>query len=228
MTSITRVFVFGVSLLLVATEASAATRMRFVPDVVGQFDSISRRPDGLAFDIGSSPKPTKCKHYQGIVRGEAQDGTPIMYVTKSGVLPNVPGPDDLLCNDIGTTDNQPGSLLVVRLGSRDKNGERLRSSLHYYNPGEDVVVRTITFDGGADWPDYRASSGWPAYGHPAAMQLVDDVLFLAIEEPYTGGPGAAVVLLDVTNAEIPASSAPTPSRTRRPTTSARERSVSRR
>ena len=91
-----------------------------------------------------SPKPTKCKHYQGIARGQAQDGTPILYVTKSGVLPNtVPFPD-VACNDIGTTDNQPGNLLVVRLGSRDKNGERLRSSIHYYTPSEDVVVRTIT------------------------------------------------------------------------------------
>jgi hypothetical protein len=205
MMSTMKIFRFGACLylLLVAVNASAAPEMRFVPDVVDQFDSISRRPDGLGFDIGDSPKPTKCKHYQGIVRGQAEDGTPILYVTKSGVLPNVPGPDDLLCNDIGTTDNEPGSLIVVRLGSRDKNGERLRSSTHYYTPGEDVVVRTITFDGGAEWPAYRSSSGWPAYGHPAAMQLIGDVLFLSIEEPYAGAPGAAVIVLDVSNAEIP-------------------------
>jgi len=205
MTSFTKPFGFGafLCLLLVAVDGRAAPEVRFVPDVLGQFDAISRKPEGLAFDIGDSPKPTKCKHYQGIVRGEALDGTPILYVTKSGVLPNtVPFPD-VACNDIGTTDNQPGNLLVVRLASRDKNGERLRSSLHYYTPGEDVVVRTITFDGGADWPAYRASSGWPAYGHPAAMQLVGDVLFVGIEEPYAGAPGTAVILLDVSNAEIP-------------------------
>jgi hypothetical protein len=203
MTSLMKMLGLGACLLVVAADADAAPEVRFVPDVVGQFDAISRRPDGLAFDIADSPEPTKCKHYQAIARGEAEDGTPIMYVSKSGVLPNtVPFPD-LFCNDIGTTDNQPGSLLVIRLDSRDKNGERLRSSLHYYTPSEDRVVRTINFDGGADWPAYRASSGWPAYGHPGAMQLVGDVLLMGIEEPYAGGPGAAVVLMDVTNAEIP-------------------------
>jgi hypothetical protein len=180
-------------------EASGAisTEQRFVPDVVAQFNALALRPDGLAFDIGTSPDASKCKHYQGIARKQGPDGTPYLFVTKSG---NVPtgcfGDDDY------------GNLLVVRMDSRDKTGERLRSNRFFRDelPHADVrdrVVTTISFDGGANWPAHGESSGWPAYGHPGGVQLIGDVLAVAMEAPYTGAPDGVVVFLDVSSPETP-------------------------
>lgn len=175
----------------------AAPVGRFVPDVLAQFDALSPRPDGLAFDIGTSPDPNTCQHYQGIARGEGADGTPFLFVSRAGVLPT---------GCVGVRDE--GNLLVVRMGSRDRNGERLRSNRLFRDLGafadpRDVVTRTVTFDGGASWPAYRSSTGWPAYGHPGGMQLVGDVLALALEDPYAGAPGAAIAFLDVSFPEAP-------------------------
>jgi len=39
--------------------------VRYVPDVVGQFNAFTVRPDALGFFRGTSPNPTSCKHYQG-------------------------------------------------------------------------------------------------------------------------------------------------------------------
>lgn len=42
-----------------------------------QFNALTFRPDALGFDIGNSPDPTTCKHYEGIARVQAADGTPV-------------------------------------------------------------------------------------------------------------------------------------------------------
>jgi hypothetical protein len=215
----------GVSVALVATILAAAllvgpwqasaggqqtsgldTSSRFVPDVVSQFAALALRPDGLAFDPAGSPDPSFCKHYQGMARKDGPDGTPYLFVSRSGNVPfGCVGDDD------------PGNLIVVRMGSRDTTGERLRSNRLRRNSAvgfdpptlntppdpRDVVVTTITFDGGADWPAYGGTSGWPAYGHPGAMQLVGDVLAVALETPYEGAGQTAIAFLDVSNPETP-------------------------
>lgn len=194
-----------------ATEALSADQ-RFVPDVVAQFDDLGLRPDGLGFDIGSSPDPTYCKHYQGMARKDGADGTPYLFITRSGNVP-FPCPDPV---DVARGD-EPGSLMVVRMGSRERTGERLRSnrlagnSAVGYDPTtlntppdtRDAVVTTITFDGGATWPADRASTGWPAYGHPGGMQLIGDVLAIGMEKPYEGAASMAVLFLDVSDPETP-------------------------
>src|SRR6185436_4560742 len=71
--------------------------------------------------------PSACKHYQSITRVDANNGVPHFLVTRSGVLPDTFDFADILCNDSpGEIDN--GHLIVFRMGSRDRNGERLRSN----------------------------------------------------------------------------------------------------
>jgi hypothetical protein len=185
------------------TAARADGEFRCVPDVVGQFNALTERPDPLGFYIGDSPNPTACKHYQGMVRVEGADGRPYFIVSRSGVLPPVPGPDDFLCGDIGTEDDQPGNLLIVRMGSRDKNGERLRSNrlrrdtnLTDTPPDPlDTTVAWFSFDGEGDFPNY---------GHPGGMQVVGNILALAVEAPYTSGdPVARFQFIDVSDPEFP-------------------------
>jgi hypothetical protein len=191
----------------VAVAGDISTEQRFVPDVAAQFNALTLRPEGLGFDRGSSPNPSFCKHYQGVVRKDGPDGTPYLFVTKSGNAPSA-------CPQL---DDSPGNLLVVRMGSRETTGERLRSnrlrrnSAVGYDPptlntppdSRDVVVRTISFDGGANWPAHGGTSGWPAYGHPGAMQLVGDVLAVAMETPYEGAAQTSIAFFDVSNPENP-------------------------
>jgi hypothetical protein len=80
-----------------------------IQDVEAQFNALSFRPDPLGFDIANSPDPTTCKHYEGIARLQGTDGTPYFVLTRSGNYT----PPCLL------TDDEPGSLTIVRMGSRE-------------------------------------------------------------------------------------------------------------
>lgn len=169
------------------------TTIPFLPDVEDQFAKLALRPEGLAFRLGAAPEPNQCQHYQGVARSTGP-GTPYLFVSWSG---NQTSPD--FCG----VDDHPGALLVVRLGTRDTNGERLRSNrlqrgldiLLTPPREEDVVVTTIRFDG---------VSGWPNYGHPGGMQMVGDVLVLALEGPYeTGAPPNVVLFINVEDPENP-------------------------
>src|SRR5207248_3196365 len=100
--------------------------------------------------------------------------TPYMYITKSGKVP-----DTIFCGG----SNEPGWLYVVKLGSRDKTGERLRSNIGlpvddiYNSPnlasGEDTLVAAIKF----------GQDGWPDYMHPGGVQAVGDLLVIGTEDP---------------------------------------------
>ena len=177
----------------------------FADDVESQFGALAFRPDGLAFDIGTSPDPRVCKHYQGLARVNGPDGTPYLFVSRSGNQPG--GIGAISCP---FEDDDPGNLLVVRLGSRDTDGERLRSNrLERGWPidgdfgvpigptppdARDRVVSTVFFDGGA----------WPDYAHPGGMQLIGDVLVLAMEEPYDDAlPDNLFMFIDVSDPEDP-------------------------
>src|SRR5215204_1524988 len=155
----------------------------FVPNVEAQFNALSVRPDPLGFDIANSPDPTTCKHYEGIARLQGADGTPYFVLTRSGLytLPCV------------LTDDEPGSLTIVRMGSRGKNGERLRSNRlkkgsdladtfsdpecvapNYPNCLQDLAVTHRRFNG---------NGGWPIYGHPESMQTLGNILVVGIDTP---------------------------------------------
>jgi len=93
--------------------------VRFVPDVLGQFSALTQRADAMGFEL-YGPDPSQCDHMQAIVRVDAADGTPYFLVSRStqdeGTNP--------LCEGGSTHSN----IYVVKMGSRDKTGERLRSN----------------------------------------------------------------------------------------------------
>lgn len=184
------------ALLTLATTGAGAvdTTIPFLPDVEGQFASLAVRPEALAFRIGGAPEPTQCKHYQGLARSTGT-GTPYLFLSWSG---NAPSPD--LCGD---SSDDPGALLVVRLGTRGTNGERMRSNrllrgvdiADTIPAAVDANIRTILLNG---------AGGWPAYGHPGGMQMIGDVLVLALETRYDDTlPENQIVFIDVSDPEDP-------------------------
>jgi len=189
---------------LALTSVEAVAQTTYAVDVQGQFDQLSIRPDALGFWPGNSPDPTSCKHYQGMLRMQGPDGTPYLIVTRSGNIPPVPGPDDIICGENPLEDNDdPGNLLIVRMDSRDRHGERMRSNrllpVHAFTrtppPAEDRVVAHFTFNG---------VGGWPAYGHPGGMQNVGNVVAIPLEAPRQSGlPASQIVFVNFANMEQP-------------------------
>jgi len=180
-------FVWSQTSVTPGLTSSGQPELYFVPDVVSQFNQLALRPEALAFSLGNSPDPDIHKHYQGIVRKHGP-GTPYLFMSRSG-------------NDVPecVTDcaPEPGNLVIVKMGSRDANGERLRSNrlrrdwpIAATSPtgqintwpsppdSRDTVVAFISFDG----------NGWPSYGHPGGMQIVGDVLVVPLTVPYPDIP----------------------------------------
>lgn len=179
--------------------------VHFLPDVVGQFSALSTRPDALGFHKGDSPNPSRCKHYQGMVRYQGSDDTPYFIISRSGNTPPIPNlPDGVSCGELnGGDDDDPGNLLVIRMGSREKHGERMRSNRIRRNsenadtPPEanDALATYITFDG---------TGGWPNYGHPGGMQAVGDVVGVPMETPYSSAyPEARILFIDLSTPDAP-------------------------
>ena len=173
--------------------------MRFVPDVPGQFRALTESPDPLGFNVGGSPDPSTCRHYQGVVRVDGADGTPFFLVTRSGNTPFPPG--EIGCDDSdGETRN--GHLIVFRMGSRDKNGERLRSNRLAKGRNFDATrpdlddkasIYYTVVDGGLVPFDGQGGIPPKVYQHPGGMQVVGNVLGLALESPRETGPHSACV-----------------------------------
>jgi hypothetical protein len=176
----------------------------FVPDVVGQFNALSERADPMGFHIGESPNPSTCKHYQGLARIEGPDGTPYLIVTRSGNTPDIPTlPDDLVCDD-SPGETGDGSLLVVRMGSRDRYGERFRSNRQTKSARFDVTPPDPR-DTVPTWFRFQGGNGFPHYGHPGGMQAVGHMLALAIEHRYEPDlPKTVVLFVDMTDPINPA------------------------
>lgn len=163
----------------------------FVPDVVGAFNGLSPRADALAFRRGGSPEASLCKHYQGIARKDGANGTPYLFLTKSGNVPWFCGIHD--------GDEEHGYLIVVRMGSRQKHGERLGRNLYPYRgsqiPSEDLAVTSVPLDG---------RDGRPGYRHPGGMQIVGDVLAIGAENRvFASQARAAILFFDISDPENP-------------------------
>jgi nucleoid DNA-binding protein len=114
-------------------------------------------------------------------------GVPVFYVTQ-------------LDDDDGGTAG--GYLTVVSFGSRPTTGERLRSNLQQLGndteeaspPASDTWVRSIRFDGTPVFDGIAL----PVYKHPGSMALVDDVLFVPVDQPTSdSAPTGHILLFDV-------------------------------
>ncbi len=174
-----------------ALDLAASDDVRFLADVPGQFRALTERPDALGFHIGSTPNPSSCRHYQGIARVEGADGTPFFLVTRSGNTPEIPGPNELLCDD-SPHEKRNGNLIVFRMGSRDKNGERLRSNRLRKGahvdatepPTEDTASIYFTVvEGGLVFRGDDDPLLPKVYQHPGGMQVVGHVMAVASETP---------------------------------------------
>src|SRR5262245_53445536 len=169
---------FMLSVLSVRAQSAA-----FVPNVEARFNALSVRPDALGFGIGNTPDLTTCKHYEGIARLQSADGTPYCVLTCS-VLEVVP---------CVLTEDEPGSLTSVRMGSREKNGERLRSNR--LKKGKDLADTFSEPDCVGDaYPGclqdvavahrrFNGDGGWPIYGHPESMQTLGNILVVGVDTP---------------------------------------------
>jgi hypothetical protein len=193
-------FLMSISLIVaagpLAGNARAATGpqgIRFLPDVAAQFDALRPELDPVGWHMVGMPDPSFCRHLQALVRVEAPDGTPYFLVTRSGNRPDAVKdiPFDGGCID-GDGENGQGHLIVVRMGERDKNGERLRSNrlskLDFIEqtqptPGDKgVIFYTVTEDGLVLG---NGPNGVPprTFSHPGGMQVVGHTLALAMEAP---------------------------------------------
>lgn len=167
-----------------------------VPNLVGQFQKLAHHGDPLGFHLGVGTDADVCRHWQGIARYDGPDGTPYLLVTKSGNRT-----DYLLCALEGWcgASNCPGDMLIVEMGSRDKDRERLRSNRlkrgatfeNTVPPNNDRGVALVVFDGGE----------FPAYYHPGGLQVVGDVAVVALERPInaTDGHQGALCFIDISD-----------------------------
>ena len=187
---------------LSATEVRGQVQMpRFLPDVVVQFNALTTRPDPMGFEIGDGPDPSMCRHHQGLIRTEAADGTPYFIVSRSGP-PRDFCPEEFVPPASG---NPIANLYIVRMGSREKHGERLRSNrLQGDAPTTDTppdprdrVVRSISYDG------ISPGSDWPYYDHPGGMQQVGNIVAVGVTYPNLSFARLFVQFLDVTDPEHP-------------------------
>lgn len=188
--------VFGTVLAILSSTSLALAQadrpeIYFVPDVAAQFNQLALRPEPFGFTSPDSFSPTFLDHhYQGIVRKHGP-GTPYLFVTRNR--------------------DGAGYLLVVRMASRDTDGERLRSNRLLRNSSispppiqngpeatlpdaRDVTAALIRFDG---------TGGWPAYRHPGGMQLVGNILAVPLSQADAGNPPLRVAFVDVSNPEAP-------------------------
>ncbi|MGH9869674.1 MAG: hypothetical protein ACREAA_16105 [Candidatus Polarisedimenticolia bacterium] len=198
------------ALLSMTVAVAAGNGPYYPPDVVGQLKALSDRADALGFRMNGAPDPTHCYHLQGIARTSGP-GTPYFFISQSG---NDPGGISALvclqwctyapCTLIG---DGPGHIYVVKMGSRDTDGERLRSNRIVAGESStadsapdplDGVIMTITLDG---------TNGWPAFGHPGGMAVIGDVLAVALEHPYSPDDIAndinRILFIDISNPENP-------------------------
>jgi len=146
-----------------------------VPNLVQQLLTLQPHGDALAYRLGVGyDSIVTCRHYQGMARSHGY-GIPYLFLTRSGV--HTGG-----CPWLA---DKPGELLIVEMGSRNVLGERFgnnrlqkgRNLEDTAPPIEDLGVKSIHFGG------YTDSNGtlWPGYMHPGSVQLIDDVLIVALE-----------------------------------------------
>ncbi len=163
-----------------------------LPDVVGQFLDLKHHGEALGFHLRGYSESTCCdkcnplcpSHYQGIVRYSGP-GTPYFYVSK----------DD------------PAEILVVRMGSRNGIGERLRSNrLEKGTLTQFTVPSQVDEEIGTAEPRTFQNLNDLGLVHVGGMQIIGDILVAAVE--VAGACEAplscsVVALLDIAEPESP-------------------------
>ena len=127
-------FIVGALVLLLIPLSVSAEEENTVPDVESQFRNLQYHGDPVAFHLGEGFDIQKtigsgligakyCKHFQGLARMDYK-GTPYFFLTRSGnhTCTKIGGVGIAGC--CGDPDN-PGELLIVKMGSRDAAGGRL-------------------------------------------------------------------------------------------------------
>ncbi|HRW52984.1 MAG TPA: hypothetical protein P5081_08855 [Phycisphaerae bacterium] len=164
-----------------ATERVVGGDFPMAPNVRGQLQNLKHHGEPLGYWIGDSTAPTIGDHINGMARADGPDGAPYMYVGHA---------------------EGGGEIVVVRLASRDRDGERLRSNRlrRFANswqtppPPEDVVVHVIEFS----VADFLGSGEPMSYAHPGGMQILDNVLVVALQDPSAStAADAALAVIDV-------------------------------
>ena len=141
-------------------------------------------PDGCMRDpwpcVPGSCVATREQHFQGVARSARVGDPPILYVARAGKPDSSWQPSE-------------GALWVVEMGSRNQVGERLRSNRLEHDketqkpvpPPTDVVTRAIEFAG--VFKDPAGKDVNLDYHHPGGMQMVGDILALALDMPNQKG-----------------------------------------
>ena len=148
---------------LAADNPQVNQQSRKMDDVIGAFDALTHHGEWLGFRNGAdAPVRTDLEgdHIQGVARWEHPDPV-YLFVTSAGQM-----------QSDGTSD---ANLMVVKMGSRDTLGERLRSNrlLDGAQTGctvpaaVDAVVFNYTFKN---------------YEHPGALHLCGDILAVPLEK----------------------------------------------
>ena len=176
---------FGLTVLVLSIAGGAGVQVaqaqaqlpRFLPDVVAQFNALSMRPDPMGFHIGDGPDPSQCRHHQAMLRIEAVDGTPYLYMTRSGP------PRDLCLKKkfrLRPKATRSPNLYIVQMGSREKHGERLRSNRmeHGARTTNTHPIRATrgALDPLQQLPTDSTGNFWPPSDHPAGMQQVGNIV----------------------------------------------------
>ncbi len=160
-------------------------------DVLGAFLSLTPNGEPLAF----RPSPDapiaygitlndpfgdtgRKSHYQGIQRWDGPGG-PFVFVSRAGY------------------DVDAGNLVVVKLGSRNGNGERLRSNRLQTDQGINDTRPPAS--------DRIVYNRYFAHRHIGSMQLVGDILAVALEDPRASSdlPTGRVMFFNVTDPTAP-------------------------
>ncbi len=178
--------------------------MRFVPNVDEQFQLLTERADALGFHRRNTPNPSACRHYQALQRVDAADGTPYFLITRSGNTPDIPWlPDELACDD-SPDEKRNGNLIVVKMGSRPKDRERLHSNrlvkgvnVDFTPPpaADEAVTYFSVVEGGLVEHGDTDPLLPKVFQHPGGMQVLGHALVMASEHPRPYPEGCAPCLL---------------------------------
>jgi hypothetical protein len=177
-----------------------------VKDVVTAFNALTDRGEWLGFrrsaETPANTAPaggsTSAFHFQGVARSHRTSISPILYATRAG------------CPDCLEPWRSEGTLLVIEMGSRDKDGERLRSNRLVKHQetqntapdARDRVIKVINFD--ENLLAENDTVGRVDYNHIGGIQMVGDILAVPLEgrnNPFL--PEGKVVFFDARNPRDP-------------------------
>lgn len=160
----------AVSLMAIPAAGQTANGPRTVPDVIQQYDYLKHHGEWIGFHMGAEtpdPSPfTGADHWQGMGRYQDSENTPYLIVSLNSEK----------------NSGNPGGLAIVRMDSREQHGERMRSNR---------LARDTETEDTAPPPDDEVVKWLPLsveYDHPGGMQIIGDIVAVAMMEAGDGHP----------------------------------------